>query len=224
MVSVPRSAAAVAMLIVSCAALAAGYPAPKQADWVARDFRFHTGEVMPELRIDDMVLAQHRWMMRRLLVESIRSDPDYQDGNYTKQPRAAQVATTFFAIGTGGGNWGNLKVAPTREKGDEAVKQRIAGPFRADANDLVYQWESSFDYDAARELERIEAVLLAINAADDERNPPELGVLDREIKRVRNGRILLIPASERTTGHGTTGNARFYRDDLEGLLRQSPRR
>jgi homoserine O-acetyltransferase len=72
-------------------------------------------------------------------------------------------------------------------------------------------------------LEKITATLVAINAADDERNPPELGVMDREIKRVKNGRVYLIPASEQTLGHGTTGQARFYKAQLEEVLRTAPR-
>jgi len=73
------------------------------------------------------------------------------------------------------------------------------------------QWEASRDYNASPDLERIEATLLAINSADDERNPPELGLLDREIKRVKNGRVLLIPGIDQTAGHGTTGQARFWK-------------
>jgi homoserine O-acetyltransferase len=72
-------------------------------------------------------------------------------------------------------------------------------------------------------LERIQAVLLAINSADDERNPPETGVLDREIKRVKNGRVFLIPASDQTAGHGTTGQAKFWKHQLGELLQAAPR-
>jgi homoserine O-acetyltransferase/O-succinyltransferase len=73
-------------------------------------------------------------------------------------------------------------------------------------------------------LERIQAALLAINSADDERNPPELGLLDREITRVKNGRVLLIPGSDQTAGHGTTARARFWKQDLAELLQSAPRR
>src|SRR5436309_2357017 len=97
--------------------------------------------------------------------------------------------------------------APTREKADQLLDQRLAAPFPADANDVLYQWDSSRDYNPSGGLEKIKATVLAINAADDERNPPELGLLDREIKRVKNGRVLLIPATDNTAGHGTTGMA-----------------
>ncbi len=332
--------------------LAADYPEPKQADWVAREFRFHTGEVLPELKLhyttvgaptgepvlilhgttasgtamlnpafagelfgpgqpldarryfiilpdsigtgesgkpsdglrmkfphynyDDMVEAQYRlvtehlgikhlrlvignsmggmhawlwatrhpafmdvavpmaslpvemsgrnWMMRRLIIDSIRSDPEWMNGNYTRQPRSAQLASVFYGIATAGGEQALYKAAPTREQADQLLNQRLNAPFRADANDLLYQWESSRDYNPAADLERIEATLLAINSADDERNPAVLGVLDREIKRVRNGRVLLIPASDQTAGHGTTGQAKFWKSDLAALLEGAPRR
>jgi len=73
-------------------------------------------------------------------------------------------------------------------------------------------------------LERIEATLLAINSADDERNPPETGITERAIKRVKNGRLYLIPASEETRGHGTTGNAKHYSGELRELLQTAPNR
>jgi len=87
-----------------------------------------------------------------------------------------------------------------------------------------YQWEASRDYNASSGLERIKAALLAINSADDERNPPELGLLDHEIKRVQNGRVLLVPASDQTAGHGTTAQARFWKQHLAELLQSAPRR
>ena len=103
------------------------------------------------------------------------------------------------------------------------LNQRLSAPFRGDANDHLYQWESSRDYNPSPGLERIRATLLAINSADDERNPPELGVLDREIKRVKNGRVLLIPGSEDTSGHGTTFRAKFWKKELTELLQSAPR-
>ena len=88
----------------------------------------------------------------------------------------------------------------------------------------LYQWESSRDHNPAPRLERIQAALLAVNSADDERNPPETGIMDREIKRVKNGRYYLIPASEQTAGHGTTAQARFWKAQLVELLQGAPRR
>jgi len=94
----------------------------------------------------------------------------------------------------------------------------------ADANDFLYQWESSRDYDPSPGLERIRAPLLAINAADDERNPPETGVTEAAMKRVKNGRLYLIPASTETRGHLTTGGAKLYKQQLQDLLQTAPQR
>jgi homoserine O-acetyltransferase len=330
---------------------AAEYPAPKEGSWVARDFRFHTGEVMPEVQLyyrtigaptgepvlvlhgtagngssmltpafagelfgpgqpldaaryyiiipdtlghgksskpsdglrtkfprydyEDMVDAHYRlltehlnvkhlravignsmggmetwifavkypaymdvavpmacqptemssrnWMLRRLITDSIRNDPDWKDGQYVQQPRSARFASVFFGIATNGGSMALYKAAPTREKADQLLDQRLAAPFPADANDVLYQWDSSRDFNASPGLEKITATVLAINAADDERNPVELGLLDREIKRVKNGRVLLIPASENTAGHGTTGMAKFYQRELREVLQAAPK-
>jgi len=168
-------------------------------------------------------MASRNWMMRRLITDSIRNDPEWMDGNYTKQPKSAQFASVFFGIATNGGDLGYAKTAGTREKADALLDARLKAPFPADANDVLYQWDSSRDYNPSAGLEKIKATLLAINAADDERNPPIVGALDREIKRVKNGRVLLIPASNETTGHGTTGNAKFYKKELADLLQSAPR-
>jgi homoserine O-acetyltransferase len=169
-------------------------------------------------------MASRNWMLRRLMIETIRSDPDYNNGNYTAQPRSMNRARVFYAIATSGGTLAYQKLAPTRAQADKVVDDRLAAPFRADANDFIYAWESSRDYNPSLQLERITAALLAINAADDERNPPESGLMENAIKRVKNGRLHLIPASDETRGHGTTGMARFYKQQLEDLLRTAPRR
>jgi len=339
-------AAAVAFLLMTASAMAADYPAPKQSDWIAKDFKFHTGEVMPELKIHyttvgepsgqpvlllhgtsgsgtamltpsfagelfgpgqpldatkyfivipdgighgksskpsdglrtkfpqydyaDMVEAQYRlvkeglglshlklvmgnsmggmhtwlwgekypdfvdalvpmaaqptamssrnWMMRRLIIDTIRSDPEWKDGNYAAQPASAKRAAVFYAIATSGGTLAYAKLAPTRAAADKFLDERLAAPFTADANDYLYAWESSGDYDAAPGLTRITARLLAINAADDERNPPETGLMEAAIKQVKNGRLYLIPASAETRGHGTTGNAAFFAKPLAEFM------
>jgi homoserine O-acetyltransferase/O-succinyltransferase len=169
-------------------------------------------------------MSGRNWMTRRLIIDAIRNDPEWMNGNYTTQPRSLQFASVFYGIATNGGNQALYKAAPTREKADELLNQRLSAPFRGDANDHLYQWDSSRDYNASPGLERIQAVLLAINSADDERNPPELGLLDREITRVKNGRALLIPGSDQTAGHGTTARAKFWQKDLAELLQNAPRR
>jgi homoserine O-acetyltransferase len=169
-------------------------------------------------------MSSRNWMMRRLIIDSIRNDPDYNGGNYTAQPKSAQFASVFYGIGTNGGDIAFQKAAPTREAADKLLDARLKAPFRGDANDVLYQWDSSRDYNPSPQLERIEAALLAINAADDERNPPETGIMERELKRVKNGKLLLIPASESTAGHGTTGSARHYTQALREFLQGVPKR
>ena len=347
-----RTALSAAVAVTAFAAFAADYPAPKEADWIARDFKFHTGETMPELRLhyttigvptgqpvlvlhgsggsaanmltpafagelfgpgqpldaskyyiiipdglghgksskpsdgmktafpkydyDDMVDAHYRlvteglgikhlrlvignsmggmhtwiwgvkypdmmdalvpmasqptamaarnWMLQRMMLDTIRNDPDYNGGQYTAQPRMMKYAINAYQIATGGGTLGYQTLAPTTAKADKMVDERLATSITADANDFVYQWEASHDYDPSAGMEKIEATLLAINAADDERNPPETGVTEAAIKRIKHGKLYLIPASTETRGHLTTGNAGFYAQPLQELLQTAPQR
>lgn len=333
-------------------AWAAEYPQPQQADWVAPDFRFHTGEVAARLRVhyatigdpanepvlilhgtaqsgrmmlvpefagalfgpgqaldaakyfiilpdaigagqsarpsegmragfprynyDDMVLAQYRlvtealhirhlrlvlgnsmggmhvwlwgeahpdfmdalvpmasqptemasrnWMLRRMLIEMIRQDPAYDNGNYATQPPSLRLASVFMGIATSGGTLAYQGLAPTHAKADALVDQRLAALPPGDANDFIYQWDASRDYNAAPGLERIEARLLAINSADDERNPPETELMTQALTRVRSASLLLIPPSTETRGHGTTGMAKFWQQQLRDFLATVPRR
>jgi homoserine O-acetyltransferase/O-succinyltransferase len=169
-------------------------------------------------------MAARNWMLRRLMLESIRNDPDYNGGNYTSPPRMMKYAINAFQVATGGGTLGYQALAPTAAKADQLVDERLAVTSAADANDFIYQWDASHDYDPSGAMEKIEATLLAINAADDERNPPETGVTEAAVKRVKNGRLYLIPASSETRGHQTTGNAKFYTQPLRELLQTAPQR
>jgi len=169
-------------------------------------------------------MSSRNWMLRRMIIDAIRNDPDWKGGQYTSQPRALQAAAVFYGIATSGGTLAWQKQAPTRALADKLLDARLATPFKADANDYLYQWESSRDYDASPGLERIKAALLAINSADDERNPPETGLMERELKRVPGAQLYLIPASEETRGHGTTGLAKFWKLKLQEFLASAPRR
>jgi len=169
-------------------------------------------------------MSSRNWMLRRLIIDSIRTDPDWNEGNYTSQPRAFKAAAVFYGIATSGGTLALQKEAPTRALADKLLDGRLAAPFKADANDFLYQWDASRDYNASPELERIKAALLAINSADDERNPPETGLLERELKRLPNARLYLIPASEETRGHATTGMAKFWASQVQEFLASVPRR
>ena len=347
-----HAALSVAFALTSLSASAADYPDPKQGDWIARDFKFHSGETMPELRLhyttigepsgqpvlvlhgsggdasrmltaefagqlfgpgqpldaakyyiiipdglghgksskpsdgmkaafpkynyEDMVDAHYRlvkeglgvkhlrlvignsmggmhtwiwggkypqfmdalvpmasqptemaarnWMLRRMMIETIRNDPDYNGGNYTAPPRMMKYAVNAYGIATGGGTLAYQMLAPTAAKADKMVDERLATAITADANDFIYQWEASHDYNPSDGLDKIEAALLAINAADDERNPPETGVTDAAMKRIKNGRLFLIPASTETRGHLTTGNAAFWKQQVQELLQTAPQR
>jgi homoserine O-acetyltransferase len=169
-------------------------------------------------------MAARNWMLRRIMIETIRNDPDYSGGNYAAQPRMMKYAISAYQIASGGGTLGYQTLAPTAAAADKLVDDRLAMPVTSDANDFIYQWQASHDYNPSAGLERIEATLLAINAADDERNPAETGVTDAALKRVKNGRLYLIPASTATRGHQTTGNAAFYKQPLQELLRTAPQR
>jgi homoserine O-acetyltransferase len=168
-------------------------------------------------------MSSRNWMLRRLISESIRRDPLWMNGNYKEQPPSALFSSTFYAIATNGGSQAFYKAAPTRAKADAILDSRLAAKYLGDANDHLYQWESSGDFNPGAGLEKITATVLAINAADDERNPPENGVMEREIKRVKNGSYYLIPASPDTAGHGTTGQAKWWKAELAKVLTNAPK-
>ncbi|WP_043006716.1 alpha/beta fold hydrolase [Comamonas testosteroni] len=165
-------------------------------------------------------MSGRNWMLRRMLCEFIRQDSGWKGGDYAEQPPSLHLASTFFALATNGGDLALHHQAPTRRQADAIVDARLNTPPLADANDTLYQWEASAGYDASRQLESIRAELLAINADDDERYPPALGLLEQAIARVPQGRMLRIPASTDTAGHGTTGHARFWKHELARMLGQ----
>lgn len=168
-------------------------------------------------------MSGRNWMTRRLIIDSIRADPEYKGGDYTVQPRSLQFASVFYGIATNGGNQALMKAAPNRKSADALLDARLKATFNGDANDHLYQWDASRDYDPSPLLDRVQAHVLAINSADDERNPPELGVMERELARVRNARLLLVPGSPDTAGHGTTASAKWWKAGFEAWLKGVPR-
>jgi homoserine O-acetyltransferase len=164
-------------------------------------------------------MAARNWMLRRMMIETIRNDPDYNDGNYVSQPRMMKYAVAAYGFASSGGTLAYQNQAPTAEQADRMIDERLMTPVTTDANDFIYQWQASHDYDASARLSKIEAVLLAINSADDERNPPETGVTVEAIKQIKSGKLYLIPASTETRGHSTTASAKLYKQQLEELLR-----
>ena len=205
-------------------------PAPGDGQLDGRHARLAVGRECIPTFMDALVpmasqptpMSARNWMMRRLIIDSVKNDPDWNGGNYTTQPKGVKAATVFFGIATSGGTLAYAKLAPTREAADKMLDERLAAPFTADANDFLYQWAASGDYDPTALLPRITAKLLLINAADDERNPPETGLTEKAMKQVGNGSLYLIPASDDTRGHGTTGNARFYTKQLAEFLLNLP--
>jgi homoserine O-acetyltransferase len=165
-------------------------------------------------------MAGRNWMMRRALVEAIRQDPAYHDGNYTTPPPVLRLANVLFVLGTNGGTQGLQALGATHALADHHVDALLAAPPPQDANDFIYQWDAARDYDPSSALERITAKVLAINSADDERNPPETGLMDQALKRIKTASLDLIPASADTHGHGTTGYARFWAARLQAFLRE----
>jgi homoserine O-acetyltransferase len=169
-------------------------------------------------------MSSRNWMLRRMLIEMIRDDPAYDNGNYTAQPPSLRLANVFMGIATSGGTLAYQALAPTHAKADALVDERLGAPAPPDANNYIYQWDASRDYNAEPGLERIVAPLLAINSADDERNPPETGLMTAALTHVKNAHLLLIPASVETRGHGTTALARFWQQGLREFLASVPRK
>ena len=169
-------------------------------------------------------MASRNWMMRRLMVETIQHDPEYDNGNYSAQPPLMRYIVTMFGVATSGGTLAWQARTGTHARTDALVDELLAAPTPKDANDFVYQWASSADYDPAPMLERIEAPVLAINSADDERNPTETGVMQNALTHIHDARLYLIPASIDTRGHGTTSMAKFYAAQLADFLAKAPQR
>lgn len=167
-------------------------------------------------------MSGRNWMTRRLIIDSIRNDPDYQGGFYQTQPKSAQFASVMYAIATNGGANGIQKNTPNREAADRWLDRALKAPFTADANDTLYQWNASRDFAPEAHLEKIKATVLMINSADDERNPPDLLQAQKALPRIKNLQVHLIPGSEETSGHGTTGQARWWAEQARNLLQSAP--
>lgn len=168
-------------------------------------------------------IAGRNRMMRRMVIDAIREDPEWRGGEYTAQPRGlvSAVYTLLFMISTPR-QW--RQQAPTRAAADALFDELVQNQLsRLDANDMLYQFDASRDYNPAPDLEKIRAPLLAINSADDEVNPPELGILEREIQRVKRGRHVLIPTSNKTRGHRTHSLPELWEPYLAELLQDNSR-
>ena len=179
--------------------------------------------LLPLASLPTQISGRNR-VWRRLVIDAIRNDPAWQGGDYKIQPPSLRTAAEMLWFMSSNPAL-RQKEAPTLAKTDEVLDKFVDQIVKTDdANDVLYAVEASHDYDPSGGMERIEAMLLAINAADDERNPPETGVTDAALKRVKNGKLYLIPASTETRGHLTTGDARFYSQQLRELLATAPQR
>jgi homoserine O-acetyltransferase len=163
-------------------------------------------------------------LWRTILTLAIRNDPEWKNGEYTQQPTGFLSIMPMFDM---------LVQSPVRlhdaiadHAAAKAYVNGVIGETRDedDANNILYRFEASFDYDIERELERIQAALLAILFADDELNPPEAGSVAQAVSRVKNGRLLLVPASPQTEGHRTQVKAEVWREPLRAFLRGLPPR
>ena len=157
------------------------------------------------------------------MIDAIRSDPAWKGGEYETQPPSLRTAAEMLYL-MGSNPVLRQRQMQTLAASDDALDSAVASSLRtSDANDLLYQIEASRDYDPGPDLEKIKAPLLAVNSADDLINPPELGILEREVKRIPKGKAVVIPLSDQTRGHGTHTIAAVWKHLLEELLTASAR-
>jgi homoserine O-acetyltransferase len=178
--------------------------------------------LLPLASLPSQISGRNRaW--RRIAIDAIRLDPQWRGGDYREQPLGLRTAEQMLFL-MGSNPVLRQQQMPDLAKSDTVFDAAVADSLRAaDANDVLYQLEASHDYDPAPGLEKIRAPLLAINFADDLINPPELGILEREIKRVPHGRALVIPVTPLSRGHGTHTVAAVWKEHLAELLRSSAR-
>jgi homoserine O-acetyltransferase/O-succinyltransferase len=176
--------------------------------------------LMPLACLPTQVSGRNR-VWRKLISDAIRNDPDWNGGDYKAEPPSLRTALEMTWL-VGSNPPLRQKEAPTRAQADSVIEAYVNKNMALDdANDVLYQVEASFDYDPGPGLEKISAPLFAVNSADDLINPPELGILEREIKRVPHGKAVVIPYSDQTRGHGSHTFAVLWKQYLEELLRES---
>jgi homoserine O-acetyltransferase/O-succinyltransferase len=176
--------------------------------------------LMPLASLPTQISGRNRaW--RRTVIDAIRNDPAWNSGEYKTQPPSLRTAAEMLWLMSSNPVL-RQKESPTLAKSDENLDKFVADHLKNDdANDVLYAVEASHDYDPGPALEKIRAPLVAINSADDLINPPELGILESEIKRVPHGRAIVIPLSDKTRGHGSHTIAALWKDQLVKLLDES---
>ena len=175
-------------------------------------------DVLVPLASQPTAMSARNWLTRRMVVDLIEADPDWKGGDYAKQPRGLTLASTYFGLITNGGSRAQHEQMPTRAATDRVVDERLAQPSSADANDTIYQYMASRNYDPESKLSAVKARVLAINSADDERNPAELGITARAVAKLKASRYYEVPASAETRGHSTVAQAGFWAGQLSAFL------
>lgn len=176
--------------------------------------------LMPLASLPTQISGRNR-VWRRIVIDAIRDDPEWHGGDYASEPPGLRTAVGMLYL-MGGSPVIRQREMPTLTRADAVFDAAVnAGVKVADANDLLYQVEASRDYNPAPDLERIREPLIAVNSADDLINPPELGILEREISRVRAGKAVVVPAGPETRGHGTHTIAVVWERYLAELLAAS---
>jgi len=190
--------------------------------WVwAETYPGYMDALMPLACLPVQIAGRNR-MWRDLIINGVRNDPEWKKGEYTSEPHGALEMATAIQLIAGSAPIQMQKVAPTRDAADTYVAdygKRYARTF--DANDTLYAFSASRNYDPSPGLDKITIPVMWVNSADDFINPPELGIAEREIKRLKNGHFVLLPASDQTYGHGTHTHAVVWQAYLQQLLRQS---
>lgn len=178
--------------------------------------------LLPLASLPNAIVGRNR-MWRKMAMDLIRDDPDWKGGAYEAQPRGLKGALALMLVLSGSPHqW--MRQAPDAPAADAAVESYMKDrASRADANDLLFALDASRDYDPSPRLEKIQAALLALNFADDAINPPELGLLERGVARVKNGQAVIFPLSEKTRGHQTHTWPDLWKTYLSELLVRSKR-
>jgi len=166
-------------------------------------------------------IAGRNRMMRRMIMDAIRTSPDWNNGEYKQQPHGLAAALDILLI-MGSAPLRMQKDQPTREQSDKFLEDFVASRMKTtDANDMIYYFDASRNYNPEPQLDKITAPLIAVNSADDQINPPELRIIDRDIQRVKNGQYVLLPITDQTRGHGTHSWPAIWGDHLAELLQKS---
>jgi homoserine O-acetyltransferase len=177
--------------------------------------------LMP-LASNPVEIAGRNRMTRKLAIDLIENDPAWMGGEYKTQPKEGLIGAAAVLMFMGSSPLQMQKAAPTREQ-EDAIVERTWKRYQTtlDANDVIYAFDASRSYNPSPYLTKIKAPLFAINSADDEVNPPELGFIEREIKKVAKGRYILLPITDQTSGHGTHSNPTVWGEYLKELMKIS---